>query len=253
MFRRSLVIIVVLISPVLGSERIELNGEVRVELPSDWSIEGDNSNYPYKIISREAGAEILIFRNILTSEEVIRNEEELKLSVDNVVADIILELPDAQLLSTTGYFEDERVRFELEFVSRDTTADVQLWHRFVGLIYAHPEGHQLLFTVWGKCLIEDAEIIRSDLNGIQNSLIYFGPVESSVFTPRDINQNWIYIGALVILLMILLILRKRQVRLGTVSFSKSSLFWRCDCGRLNHNTLENCRRCGQPRRQEPVT
>ncbi len=253
MFRWLLFTIVTLGASVTGSDFVELDGEVRINLSSDWSLQADTAGYPYHITNNDAGAEILIFRNFLDSDEAIRDREELKLSVDNVVADIILELPEARLMSTTGYSENGRVRFELEFLTTDTTANIPLWHRFVGHIYTHPEGYQLLFTVWAKCPLANAEIIRSDFDWIAGSLDYYGPVEPTVFGPRETNPNWTYSGALVVLLLVLLLIRRRQTRLNSARSSDSALHWRCDCGRLNSNDLNSCKHCGQLHPQEPVT
>jgi len=209
-FRWLLIIIVTLGGSVTGSDWVELDSDARINLSADWSVQTDSAGYPYEITNNDVGAEILIFRNVLNSDEAIRDREELKLSVDNVVADIILELPETRLMSTTGYSENGRVRFELEFLTTDTTANIPLWHRFVGFIYTHPDGHQLLFTVWGKCPLANAEIIRSDFDWIASSLDYYGPVEPTVFVPRDTNPYWTYTGALVVLLLVLLLYRRRQ-------------------------------------------
>ena len=247
-----LVVAPLLVGSVSPTSLVDLGNEVKLPVVEGWTHVTPGGDYPFQLVNLTFGAEILLFKSEIPGESAINNDEELRQSVENVTSDVVLDFPGAQLLTSTGYFEDNRVRFIIEFLSTDTASNLPIWHRLAGYVYRHPAGHQLLFTVWGKCAAEDTALVTDDIKYAQSGFVYTGPAKEAVFT-QESNGLWWSLGALFLVLLTLFFVLKRHQRYGKIGFSEDSHFWRCRCGRLNHNSLDCCRRCGTPNGQKILT
>ncbi|UCE25557.1 MAG: hypothetical protein JSU74_05785 [Candidatus Zixiibacteriota bacterium] len=237
---------------VAASGFIELSDEIRIPLADGWHLVSDSADYPYQIVRDDQSAEILIFKSIIEAEEAVNNEQELKLSVDEVINDVILSLPDAQLLTNTGRFDQNRVWFDLDFVSRDEDSDTQIRHRLKGILYRHPDGYQLLFSIWAKAAEGASASALYEMRLMQEEFSYIGDAESRIFGVSN-TYDWYLIGFLFAVLIVMLFVLKRRRERERIAFSDEANFWRCSCGRLNHNEFANCRRCGRPKQTETVS
>ncbi|MDH4157156.1 MAG: hypothetical protein OEW00_07775 [candidate division Zixibacteria bacterium] len=247
-----LVVTSLLVGSVSPTSPVDPGKEFNLPVIEGWTHVTPGDDYPYQLVNLTLGAEILLFKSEIPKESVIGSEEELRESVRNVTNDVVLGFPDAQLLTSAGYFENSRVRFVIEFLSIDTTSNLSIWHRLAGYVYRHPAGHQLLFTVWGKCAAEDTALVTDDIKYAQSGFVYTGPAEEAVFA-KEGSDLWWSLGALFLVLLALFFILKRYQRNGKIRFSEDGHFWRCPCGRLNHDSLDCCRRCGTPNRQKILT
>jgi hypothetical protein len=118
----------VLWQPVSG-EVLEVAGEVTLPLPDNWLVTTDTESFPVQLLYIEGGAEILLFRSVVSDDELITSEEDLRLSVKEVETGVIGDLPDGTLLTSTGFYESDRTGFVLEFLSTDTVSGMPLMHR----------------------------------------------------------------------------------------------------------------------------
>lgn len=227
-----------------ASDIIDLAGEIRIPLPENWQVTGDSGQFPFQIINLEQSAELLIYKSLIAKDEKVKHNNELKSSVDFIVKDIIMSMPEAKLLSSTGEIDDNRAIFSLEFISTDTTTTGKIFHRLNGFLYGHPNGDQILFTLWGKAGAANKAILHNEILFMQENFSYYGEADKSPMTSEE-NIDWkSYLLILIIIVMILFIF-KRYKTSNTVQFSKDSHFWRCSCGRQNHNSHDSCKRCGQ--------
>jgi hypothetical protein len=230
----------------------DLANEARVPVAEGWRLEDDSASYPFRIIKNDQTAELLIFRAVLKADETINNDTQLRLSVDQVIDDVIMSLPEAQLLTNTGHYDQNRVWFDLEFLSFDIESESEIRHRLKGVLYRHPDDYQILFSLWGKVLTEEAAIALPEVRMMQEGFAYTGDAESRIFEVPA-GYDWYLIAFLFALMIVMLfILKRRQLR-ERIAFSEERNFWRCSCGRLNHNDHQNCRRCGHPAHLENVS
>ena len=249
--RFSLIFFLVLFATVKANTFTEFAGEARTAVPAGWFLSNEDDEYPFQIINDELSAELLIFKSTLDEDETITTEEELKLSVDKVIKDVILTLPQAQLLTNTGVLERKRVWFALDFTSFDEERGIELTHRLKGVMYRHPDGHQILFSLWGKAASGAPPEIMNQLRFMQEEFTYFGDSEKEFFAQERATE-WIAIGVLIVMLVVMILVLRRR-RAQQINFSGSENIWRCECGRLNHNDHQTCRRCGKPNQAGALT
>jgi hypothetical protein len=144
----------------------------------------DTLTFPVHIVDDGASAQLSVFRSEFQKDNIIRNSAELRASVQKVIDEVILTLPESRLLTSTGFDRIDRAGFILEFVSRDTGAQLDLRHRFVGVLYRLDNGHQVMFTLWAKVPKDQYAASDSAIRTIQSSFEYKGPQEAAVFPPR---------------------------------------------------------------------
>ena len=248
----TITIFICLLSTVTDAETIaKLAGEAQVPVTEGWSVGGDTAGYPFQVINDDRTAELLIFRSIISPDEVVTNEKDLRQAVDKVINDVILTLPEAKLLTNTGYFESNRVCFSVEFLSKDTLATEWISHRLNGVLYLHPDGHQILFTLWARAPQKEFSFFEEDLRRMQDGFIYLGAAELEIFGVGQ-PTGWYLITSLFLLVAFMIYSFRRKRFDNRIVFSDETHFWRCECGRLNHDKYENCRRCGRIRLTKPT-
>ena len=192
---------------------------------------------------------MLVFKSIISGDGIISDEKELKIAVDQVVKDVILSLPEAVLLTNTGKREDNRVSFTFEFLSMDTVNFIELKHRLKGVMFRHPDNYQILYTLWAKSAEIDATENIPVLVSMQEDFEYYGPATADFFYNPD-SLNWTWGAILIIIIIMVMYFFKKRNRSDDIDFADDTSFWRCDCGRLNHNQYKTCRRCGKSHNTE---
>lgn len=245
MFAAVLALVATLAGSAGGSEILKVD-DVTLLLPDNWTLGSDSLEFPLQIVQRNLTAELLIFRSVIWAEEAINDEYALRIEVEKIVDDVIPALPESQLLSSHGYYENHRASFFLEFRSLDTLQNLILRHRMAGVVYRHPDGHQLLFTLWGKSLSEAWSAHEGEIKLMQSEFAYTGPFEEEVF--GDPNEfPWYAFFALMVVIGLLYAFRSFRTRHNTVEFADDQIFWHCGgCGRLNPQGHRVCKRCGRP-------
>jgi hypothetical protein len=203
-------------------------------------------------MSDDYNAEILISRSVISPDEIVSDKGDLKQSIQDVLDEIIPDLPQSKLLTSSGFHDGYRASFVIEFFSLDTTDGSRLRHRFKGILYRHPNGHQLLFTVWGKARAQEYFLHAEAIKLIQDEFRYLGAREEAVFPPHD-NIPWYPVVGLFVAVGLLYFFRTYRTRSDKVRFKDGDNIWRCECGRLNHADHGACRRCGRSRLAGKVT
>lgn len=241
-------ILLILLSLTLIAAQLSAqdNPEISYSSPAGWIQVTSDNTYPVRMVNDLWEAEIDIFRSELAEHEMVRDIDGMELSVRDVIESFVMDFPRALLLSNTGYNEERRLRFEIEFISVDTTANRKIQHRLVGLIYRHPDNHQILFTLWGRSPIEHYDMVEEDIKVLQSTFRYTGEAADSVF-PETFAISWALPVLALMLIVVLFLMKRRHARLSKIEFAEQKNFWRCSCGRLNHVDLSVCRRCGNTR------
>ncbi|MFQ5452913.1 MAG: hypothetical protein ACE5D6_01845 [Candidatus Zixiibacteriota bacterium] len=245
-------ILLVTSNKVTANNFINLAGEFKIPLAQGWQLKSDSIEYPFLIVNDELSGELLIFKSILSAEEAITNNEELKISVDNVIEDVILSLPKAKLITNTGYSDHNRVWFTIEFMSVDTLNKIDMLHLFTGILYRHPDGTQLLFTLWGNTTKASYPVLSESMKFMQNGFIYYGETENEFFIEKSMN-NWLWIVLLILLLTLTWSLTRRKRKTVQSVYSKNNQSWRCLCGELNPARYQTCQGCGNSDKAKVIT
>ncbi len=233
-------------STVLAAGHVRLDGDVLVPLPEGWLLGSESLTFPFQLVFGEDGAEILLFRTNITGGEIVDDPAALRKSVDGVINEVILMLPDGKLLTSTGFNDGYRTGFVVEFTSTDSLSDAPLTHRLKGIIYRHPEGHQILFTVWGKSASAKYPLVEDAIKQVQRDLQYDGAYEADVYGPRQGQPlGWWLLLAGMVAIGFLIIARRRTSKRFEGDTHHDIHFWQCECGRLNHESKKTCRRCGR--------
>ena len=173
-----------------------------IKLPPGWSIISDTTALPVHLSCDLLNTQMSIFRSEFSGGDRIGSQEELKKSVQRVIDEVILALPEGKMLTSSGFDHRHRAGFILEFLSRDTTANLPLRHRFEGILYRLPDDHQLLFTLWAKVPVDYYELADSSIRLVQAGFEYRGQQEETVF---GTNLNPYVIFAALVLIAIALI------------------------------------------------
>lgn len=242
-----------LITPhIFATGFITLADETTLPEPKGWQLVGDSSDYPFQLVTEDLDAEVLIFKSVVRDDQVITDEKDLKRSVDDVLSEVIPQLPDAKVQTNTGFTEGDRAGFVLEFTSTDTTTGVPIQHRLKGILYRRPEGHQLLFTVWAKSPVAGYSDREGEIKLIQDGFYYTGVHEPDVFA-RKHDTRWYLLATVLVVIALLYFFRTFRTRGDRVRFRNLENHWRCDCGRLNSDALTHCHRCGRERTTDRIT
>ncbi len=184
-------------------------GEARVPLAEEWLIVGDTTEYPLELLHKSGQAELLVFKSDIEAAESVDNQQQLRTAVDRVIDNVILTLPDARLLTNTGYHETFRTGFILEFLSTDTISDSTLHHRLKTVIYRLPDESQIMFTLWGKGLRSGWHDIEPSVVLMQDGFAFQGEAEDHVFAVSRRYYWPVLVIALAVLATVLLIRKGR--------------------------------------------
>lgn len=233
-------------APSSDTQPTLLAEEARLMLPSGWFVANGTGSYPFIILADSSAAELMVFKSVLSRSEVIATADELRMSVEKVVTEVIGPLPQTEVDVHTGYLEINRAGFALEFTSYDTSSGNLLSHRLVGWLYTLPDSRQLLFTLWGRWVQPLDARVSNEIRSMQEAFAYVGPSQENVFGANS-YKVWPVAIAFPVLFAFLWYALRRQAKHKSSSSNVVDSFWHCSCGRLNPARSDGCRRCGRPR------
>jgi hypothetical protein len=222
---------------------VDLAQRAEILLPAGWAMDITHDDFPYMFEHDQFAAEMLISLSTIPQPETLNNPGELKSAVEFVIADVIAPLPNARLLTNTGFNDIERAGFALDFITDDSLNNMQIRHRLTGIIYRDTDGKQLLYTLWAKADHEEFPYVRADIWLMQQSFTMTADHALDVFAAPT-GGNWRYLPAILLLAALFLLIKNRRGKQDRVLGRMQHSFWRCPCGRLNHNRHTACRRCG---------
>jgi len=228
---------------------VGLADEISIPLPDNWLLATDTVNYPFQLVFGEDGAEILVFRSVISSADMIVDDTDLRVSVRQVEKDVIGSLPEGRLLTSTGVMETSRAGFALEFSSFDSTSGAVLRHRLVGYIYRHPDNYQLLFTIWGKSTEPLYTSVEPTIRQVQDGFLYKGAYTATVFPSGTGKSLWMLLLLAMVVVGLFVFYAPRRRRSNQPIPMPDNHFWLCTCGRRNHDSAASCLRCGRPHTQ----
>ncbi len=166
---------------VAANQFVRVAGKVEVPVPDGWHLATDTTAFPVQLVHRSDSAEILIFRSDIGQDDMISDEHDLKKSVDLVINEVIKTLPDGRLRVSSGFYDEYRTGFTLEFASIDSVSGVPLEHSIRGIIYRLPDKRQVMFTVWGKAAATSWPGVREAVKVVQDEFAFRGQYEREVF------------------------------------------------------------------------
>ena len=246
-----LILVVMAAGSTWANSFVTLPEHTGLPLPSGWRLIGPADTYPVALLDTLTSAHLLIFRTILPSDEQIAGADDFRLAVNRVIDSVVLQLPEALLMTSTGEYVQNRAEFVVEFQTIDSVSGNPLHHRLTGILYRHPDGYQLLFSQWAQAPQATYAAIREDLHTMQTGFRYEGPQEKRVFAWAAGTMRWV-VGLLVVLAAVFFVVRRRRQPTERVAAGGVAI-WRCSCGRANHGDNETCRTCGRPRPERSRT
>jgi len=205
------ILLLLLSTNVLADRLIRPADQVELPLPASWLVGGDEVGFPIDLVNEDLTAEFQVYRNELPQDDAIADGAQLRRAVDDIISDVVMELPNAQLLTNTGYAEDNRVWFVLEFTSGDTAAASRVSHRLAGVLYRLPNHDQLLFTLWGKASANAPGSVQSDFRVMQSGFRYTGPSADRPFEQSN-GLRYFLVGSGLLVLILIITLRRKLVR-----------------------------------------
>jgi hypothetical protein len=182
-----LIALALLSAPAAANQIVRIAGEVDIAVPADWYLATDTAALPIQLIHRSDSAEVLVFRSDIAEGDLIEDEHDLKKSVDLVINEVISTLPQGMLRVSTGFYDEFRTGFTLEFASTDSLTGITLEHSIRGIIYRLPGDRQVMFTVWGKSAATVWPLVKEAVERIQNEFAYRGEYEKEVFVDKSMS------------------------------------------------------------------
>jgi len=193
-------------------EKLEVTDNFTLPVLPDWSIDSSKNDFPYQILHKSKRADLNIFMSLLEPNERIHNNKEFKLAVEGVIDDILLTLPNTRLLINNGFFEEDHLSFELDFISSDdTTGDLTINHSIKSFIFRLPDDYQVMYTLWVRTYGSDNELFSEEIQFYKDNFTFIGNAELK-FYPESGFYKWINLLIAVIILIagIYIIIRKNR-------------------------------------------
>ena len=201
----------VLAASSFASQFARVAGQVEVPVPEGWRLATDTSSFPIQLVHKSDSAEILVFRSDIGRDDLITDERSLKKSVDLVINEVISTLPHGQLRVSSGFYDQYRAGFVLEFASTDSLSGLPLEHSIKGMIYRLPDDREVMFTVWGKAAASSWPGVREAVKLVQDEFAFRGKYEVDVFGGKRSFAYWpVVLVAAGVLGLLLLLPRKRK-------------------------------------------
>jgi hypothetical protein len=193
----------------LATPFVTVAGQARLPVVAGWEVVGDTSAYPLQLVSTTGEAELLVYRSDIERTGAVDNSDQLRNAADDVIDDVILTLPDARMVSSEGYYENNHTGFILEFTSWDSVAEATLHHRLKTALFRTDEGNQIMFTIWGKGVRSTWEYSATPIEYMQEEFEFLGEHRLDVFDARG-SSPWPYIILAMALTATYLLVRKRR-------------------------------------------
>ncbi len=207
---RTIILLLLLCATGAANDLIRAAEQIRIPLPETWLAAGDTIGFPVNLVNEDLTAEFQIFKNELAKEDAITNREQLRATVDGIIEEVIMEMPNAEILTNTGYQDGNSVWFVLEFTSEDMEAGAQINHRLAGVLYRLTDDSQLLFTLWGKAGPEAPSYTSYDFRTMQTGFEYMGETAATPFTDSSSSYWYLFSVAAIILLLLAWIRRGKE-------------------------------------------
>ncbi len=153
---------------------------------------------------------MLLFRSDIASDETLENSDQLRSAVDQVIESVILALPEADLLTNTGFHETSSTGFILDFTSVDSLSGSPIRHRLKTVIYRLNDDSQVMFTLWARSAAEVWPEVAEPISLMQSGFSYDGEYALDVFAATS-DDTWKYLLVLGAMLVSLVLLRKRRI------------------------------------------
>jgi len=222
MFRVMLAALVLLLpAAVLGNSFVEMPGEFRVPVPDGWAVSGEATSFPVLIVHDRLDARMSIYRTELTGDDRMHSEAAFQASVSGVIDSVVLQLPEAVLLTSTGYNEERRAVFVVEFTSVEPETNDPLEHYLVGILYRHPDGYQIMYSMWGKAALAAYAAVKPDFEQMRKGFNYTGPAEDDVFGGGGNANRWLLLMLGFMIALLFWIRRRRTVAMKTTTGSRN--------------------------------
>jgi len=241
----ALLLVVALAAAGYSLDYLEPSDDIGLVRPSEWLLDDNSGEYPIHLVHDQQPAELLIFRTNIADTGTVDSEGELRESVMSIIDDVILPLPKSQLISSTGFNHGKSAGFVLDFTSVDSATSTPIRHRLKSILFRYPDGHQVVFTLWGKSGAAVWNEVSGQILQMQESFEYTGLSADAVFADNN-PALWRYVLPMFLVICLVFLLRIRRGRNDRPLFKSTSSFWRCSCGRLNPDHSDACHRCGTP-------
>lgn len=243
-------ILILALVQTVSAGTVRLAGEVQIMVPDGWQVMADTVNYPFLLMPASREAELLVFKSTIERNATIDDHDALRMSVDRVIDSVVMTLPEAKLLTTTGMYEGDHARFTVEFTSEESPEEGVFRHNLTGILYRLPSGDEVLFTLWARSNAAVYSLHQSEIDSIGQHFTYTAAHTADIFITRRSQPFYYAIPiALAISLFALIELRRRQRR-RPEALSEP---WQCPCGWANDQQAMHCSRCGQVRAADQVT
>ncbi|HOD67522.1 MAG TPA: hypothetical protein PKW75_11695 [candidate division Zixibacteria bacterium] len=204
-----LALVAVLALAVAGNRFVSLPDSVTLPAPGGWRVLGEPASYPAVLHNEASGARLLVFETRLDPGERIGGAADFQVSVSRMIDSVVLQMPNAVLLTSTGQQAENRAEFAVEFQTIDTATGAAVYHRLAGILYRHPDGSQLLFSLWAQAPPGADAALRAELERMQSGFRYNGPQEAQVFAPARSDMQW-FLVFLIGAAAVVLFLRQRR-------------------------------------------
>jgi len=190
---------------------ITIADECRLPVIDRWQVAGDSGVFPCEIVHTDLPADFSIHKSGFASSDAVRGPEDLRAAVDGVLERVIYELPEAELLTNSGYYETNVAGFVLEFRSRDLQQELPVYHRLKTAIYTLPDGRQVMYTLWAKASAEAYPAVEPAIKFMQDQFMYMGEHRDDVFA-RESLWRWQYLALFVGLLALVWVIRRQRMK-----------------------------------------
>lgn len=245
----TLLLVVVLAATGYSLDYLEPSDDIGLARPSEWLLDGSSGEYPIHLVHDQQPAELLIFRTDIADTGTVDSENELRESVMSIIDEVILPLPNAQMISSTGFNHGKSAGFVLDFTSIDSATSTPIRHRLKNILFRYPDGRQVVFTLWGKSGAAVWDEVSEQILLMQESFEYTGLSADTVFADNS-PALWRYALPMLLVICLVLLMRIRRGKNDRPLFRSTSSFWRCSCGRMNPNHSDACHRCGAPHQDQ---
>lgn len=199
------------INLIASIDKLEVKDNFILPILPNWSIDSSIADFPYRIFHESEKAELNIFMSLLEPNERIHNNKEFKAAVEGVIDDILLTLPDTRLMINSGFFEEDHLSFELQFISPDTNNDLPINHSIKSFIFRLPDDYQVMYTLWGQTHGLENDLLSEEIKFYQDNFTFTGDAESR-FYPKNEFYKWItlFIAVIIFFVGIYLVIRKNN-------------------------------------------
>lgn len=189
---------------------VTVAGECRLPVIERWEVASDTAAFPLELVHSDYPADFSVFKSGFAAADAVGGPEDLRYAVNGVLERVIYELPDAELLTNTGYYDSDVAGFILEFRS-SSGEELPVYHRLKTALYTLPNGRQVMFTLWAKASADTYPAVEPAIRFMQEQFVFLGEHEPNVFGSRSL-WRWQYLALLLGLLGIVWLIRRQRMQ-----------------------------------------